>query len=223
MTPSPRLSRQNAHSIPAASSNAPTPRSCSTSAIHRGVMMVPFAFALSLLLLNPLVLSEVTSPAPVLRHIGIREIGVRVYARIRTGRGVRTGLVARPLRPLRCVPRPCGPPFRRRASEINRAVCTCAQTGVGNGGRRIARHVRCWGQYRSWRRVAMWWSAGFLVWRCGPPQIPIPSIPLSFSLTVRHRRCGMVRPVYPALNTSIPAPSAAPITRARRRRWVCAC
>ena len=99
-------------------------------------MVVPLAFPLSFLLLNPLVLSEVASPAPVLRHVGIREthvhvhvhvhVRVRVRVHTRTGRAAaHTGFVARPLSPLRCVPRPRRLPFGRRTGQINRAVCAC--------------------------------------------------------------------------------------------------
>jgi len=152
-TPSSWLSRQNAQPIPATSSHASTCRSPSAAAIHRG-MMIPLAFAVSFPFFIPLGVSEVTPPTPVLHGVCIREIRVHVHIRIRARRGAHTGLIARPLCPLRCVSRPGGLAFRR-TGEVNRAVCTPPQAGVGNRGRRVERHVRCWWQYRPRRSITV--------------------------------------------------------------------
>ena len=109
-TPSSWLSRQNAQPIPATSSHASTCRSPSAAAIHRG-MMIPLVFAVSFPFFIPLGVSEVTPRAPVLHDVCIRAIHVRVHIHIRAGRSAHMGPIARPLRPLCCVPRRCGLAF----------------------------------------------------------------------------------------------------------------
>jgi hypothetical protein len=192
-------------------------------------MVVPPALTFTLLLSIPLTVREVAPPSPILRDVGTWDTRVYVYVHVRNrigtraGRGAHTGLVARPFRPLRRVPRPRGLPLgRRTGGEIDRTIRTRAQAGVGNRRGRVARHIRCGGQDRPGGSIAVRRSAGFLVRRRRSAQIPIPPFPVPISLAVSRRRRGMVRPVHPAALTDapIPAPSAAAISRARRGRRV---